>query len=124
MFQTIKCEHEKDESVLKTWSIAKMLEWIYQHGDFVLVERLYSLVSVLPVSSASCERNFSGLKIVKTRLRSSIGEDFLDPVLFLYMEKELCLQLTNDPVKVDKVIDYFRDINLTTEKKGKRRRIL
>ena len=42
------------------------------------------LVSVLPYSSAACERNFSGLKFVKNRLRSTIGDDFLDDLLTMH----------------------------------------
>ena len=42
------------------------------------------LVSVLPYSSAACERNFSGLKFVKNCLRSTIGDDFLDDLLTMH----------------------------------------
>ena len=42
-------------------------------GSYPLTQHLYVLVSVLPYSSVACERNFSGLKYVKNRLRSTIG---------------------------------------------------
>ncbi|XP_025693053.2 uncharacterized protein [Arachis hypogaea] len=42
-----------------------------------MVDRLIRLVLTLPVSTATTERAFSAMKIIKTRLRSKIADEFL-----------------------------------------------
>jgi len=42
----------------------------------------------LPVSSGSPERTFSKLKLVKTRLRSTMGENRLEDLLSITCESE------------------------------------
>jgi len=83
------------------------------------LKKIIELICVLPVTSASCERSFSGLKIIKTRLRSTMGEEFFDALLLTYMERDLAK--TNEE-SVDKIIDLFRDMNVAENgKKGSRR---
>jgi hypothetical protein len=53
-----------------------------------MVYRLLKLVLVLPVATATVERCFSAMKIVKTELRNNIGD----------VEKELMLRVTNEVV--------------------------
>jgi hypothetical protein len=43
----------------------------------------------LPVSTATTERAFSAMKIVKTRLRNRMEEDFLANYLIVYIKKKL-----------------------------------
>jgi hypothetical protein len=40
-------------------------------------DRLIRLVLTLPVSTAASERAFSAMKLVKTRLRNKMGDEFL-----------------------------------------------
>ncbi|QHO07770.1 Zinc finger MYM-type protein [Arachis hypogaea] len=54
-----------------------------------IVDRLIRLVLTLPVSTATTERAFSAMKIVKTRLRSKMADEFLADNLVIYIEKEL-----------------------------------
>ena len=54
-----------------------------------MVDRLIRLVLTLPVSTATTERAFSAMKIVKTRLRSKMADEFLADNLVIYIEKEL-----------------------------------
>ncbi|XP_072080836.1 uncharacterized protein [Arachis hypogaea] len=54
-----------------------------------MVDRLIRLVLTLPVSTATTERVFSAMKIVKTRLRSKMADEFLADNLVIYIEKEL-----------------------------------
>jgi hypothetical protein len=60
--------------------------------------RLVVLVLTLPVTSATGERSFSAMKIVKNRLRSKMGEDFLRALMLLGIEKELADLVTNDDI--------------------------
>ncbi|KAL6228503.1 hypothetical protein ACLB2K_002452 [Fragaria x ananassa] len=53
------------------------------------VYRVIMLVLTLPVSTATTERSFSAMRIVKTRLRNHMDNDFLTDSLLMYIEKEI-----------------------------------
>jgi len=63
---------------------------------------LIRLILTLPVSTATTERAFSTMKIVKTRLRNRIEDDFLANYLIVYIEKEIAERFT-----IDMIIDDF-----------------
>jgi hypothetical protein len=41
------------------------------------------------VSTATAERAFSAMKLVKTRLRTKLGDDFLRYCVIVYIEREI-----------------------------------
>jgi hypothetical protein len=65
---------------------------------YPLVYRLLKLVLVLPVATATVERCFSAMKLVKTYLSNKIGDDHLSYRLICYVEKELFRKVSNDAV--------------------------
>ncbi|KAL6615283.1 hypothetical protein ACP70R_037553 [Stipagrostis hirtigluma subsp. patula] len=70
--------------------------------DYHLVDRLIRLILTLPVSTATTERAFSAMKLVKTRLRNKMEDEYLRDCLLTYIEKEMALEFT-----VDTIIDDF-----------------
>ena len=54
-----------------------------------LIVRLLRLLVTLPVSTASAERAFSSLKIIKTRLRNKMGDVNLDNNLVVHIDREI-----------------------------------
>uniref|UniRef100_A0A803KTI3 TTF-type domain-containing protein n=1 Tax=Chenopodium quinoa TaxID=63459 RepID=A0A803KTI3_CHEQI len=66
--------------------------------DYPLVSRLIRLVLTLPASTATTERAFSAMKIVKTNLRSKMEDDFLKDYLIVYIEKEIAETLSEDAI--------------------------
>jgi hypothetical protein len=72
-----------------------------------LIYRLIRLVLTLPVSTATSERAFSEMKLVKTRLRNRMEDVFLRDCLVIYIEKELAIQFTTDAI-----IDDFYDMKM------------
>ena len=62
-------------------------------------------VLTLPVSTATSERAFSAMKLVKTRLRKKMGDEFLRDCLIIYIEKEIAMEFTTDTL-----IDNFYDM--------------
>lgn len=67
-----------------------LLYELSQHSG--LFNNLYTalkFVLTLPCTQVSCERTFSKLKIIKTRLRSIISQDLLSSLIFMYTEKDL-----------------------------------
>ncbi|XP_071688292.1 uncharacterized protein [Rutidosis leptorrhynchoides] len=69
---------------------------------YPLIDRLIRLILTLPVSTATSERAFSSMKIVKTRLRCSMGNDFLKNSLILYIERDIV-----ETLSIDEIIDDF-----------------
>ena len=69
-----------------------------KHNHYPMVYRLLKLVLVLPVATATVERCFSAIKIVKTFLRNRIGDKFMSNCLICYVEKEEMLKVTNEAV--------------------------
>jgi len=46
-------------------------------------------ILVLPCTQVSCQCAFSKLKILKTKLRSSISQEHLEPLMSLFVEEDL-----------------------------------
>jgi hypothetical protein len=65
---------------------------------YPLVYRLLKLVLVLPVATATVERCFSALNLVKTDLSNKIGDEHLSHRLICYVEKEILRKVTNEAV--------------------------
>uniref|UniRef100_A0A8R7PL24 HAT C-terminal dimerisation domain-containing protein n=1 Tax=Triticum urartu TaxID=4572 RepID=A0A8R7PL24_TRIUA len=63
-----------------------------------MVDRLLRLVITLPVSTATTERAFSAMKLVKTRLRNRMGDDFLRHYMVVYIGKEIAAKITSDEI--------------------------
>lgn len=54
----------------------------------------YEYILTLPFTQVNCERSFSKLKIIKNRLRSSLGQDKLEAFMLISVEKELLEEVT------------------------------
>ena len=54
-----------------------------------MINRLIRLVLTLPVSTATTERAFSTMKLLKTRLRNRMEDEFLADNMIVYIEKEI-----------------------------------
>ena len=59
---------------LKAGEILTFLNANDMHDVFLNVSTLYKLLMTLPVSSATAERSFSRLKLIKSYLRSTYNE--------------------------------------------------
>jgi hypothetical protein len=70
------------------------------------LSRLIRLVLTLPISTATTERAFSAMKLVKTRLRNKMGDDFLRDCLVIYIEKEIAIKFTTETI-----IDDFDEMS-------------
>lgn len=67
---------------------------------FPAISTALAIALTLPVSSASPERAFSKLKLIVTRLRISMIEDCLDPLMIISCKKDI-------PVDNTEVINIF-----------------
>ena len=66
---------------------------------FPLVYRLIELALLLPVATASVERAFSAMNIIKTDLRNRMSDEWLNDLILCYIEKEIFRQLDYDKIK-------------------------
>ena len=82
--------------------LCRVLQETKKSEIFPLFDRLIRLVLTLPVSTATTERAFSAMKIVKTRLRNKMEDDFLADSLVTYIEKDIARGFD-----VDSSIDAF-----------------
>ncbi|XP_027157393.1 uncharacterized protein LOC113758917 [Coffea eugenioides] len=56
------------------------------------------LALVLPVATASVERVFSAMNIVKTDLRNKMGDEWMNDCLVVYIEKDIFATIENEQI--------------------------
>ena len=79
-------------------SLATMMVETKKHLVFPLVYKLIELALLLPVSTASIERAFSAMKIIKSKLRNKMKNDWFNDLMICYTEREIFRQLDNDAI--------------------------
>nr|XP_045089955.1 zinc finger MYM-type protein 1 [Aegilops tauschii subsp. strangulata] len=85
-------------SLDKIGDLAKLMVDTRKHLSYPLVYRLLKLALTLPVATATVERCFSAMKIVKNALRNKIGDDYLSHSLICFVEKGLLDEITNEVI--------------------------
>ena len=91
IFRRILYSQYKDSSNLdSTTGLQKVTSSLLNDGTlnagFPNLANLASIALVLPVTTATVERSFSDMKLVKTRLRSRMGEDTLEHAMRVCIE--------------------------------------
>ena len=71
------------------------------------VSRLCELILTIPTTTASVERSFSALKRIKTFTRNSQGQERLQNLALLSIEKELLHHLQHTSKFYSDVTDHF-----------------
>ena len=84
-------------------SLAQTLVSTRKHHIYPLVYRLLKLTLTLLIATATVERCFSAMKLVKTNLRNRISDSFLNDCVISYVEIDLLDEVSNDVV-----IDRFQ----------------
>ncbi|KAK4549592.1 hypothetical protein RGQ29_032748 [Quercus rubra] len=69
---------------------------------YFLIDRLIRLGLTLPVSTATTEQAFSAMKLLKTRLRNRMEDEFLADNMIVYIEKEIAGNFT-----IEMIMDEF-----------------
>jgi hypothetical protein len=73
---------------------------------YFLIDRLLRLIMTLPVSTATTERSFSAMKIIKTKLRNKMKGRFLADSMTVYIEREISSSISSDCI-----IDDFKSLD-------------
>ncbi|KAL0000516.1 hypothetical protein SO802_014297 [Lithocarpus litseifolius] len=98
----------QDPEFKKLKSLSELSQWLVRTGNsehYKLVYRIVRLVLTLPVSTATTERAFLAMKVVKTDLRNKMENDFLTDSLMLYIEKDIA-----SPFSLDSIVDDFENL--------------
>ena len=85
-----------------------MCQWLVRTRRstiYPLVHRIIVFMLTLLMSTAITVRSFSAIRIVKTRLRNKMEDDFLTNSLIMYIEREIAEKLS-----IYSIIDDFRDL--------------
>ena len=94
--------------------LARLMVHTQKNLNFSLVYRLLKLVLVLPIATASVERCFSAMKIVKTILRNRIGDEFMNDCIICFVEQGFLAK-----IPIDDVIDRFNKMEDRSRRKKK-----
>ncbi|XP_024164387.1 uncharacterized protein LOC112171435 [Rosa chinensis] len=78
--------------------LCRMLVQTRKLEFFPMLYRLICLVLTMPVSTATTERAFSAMNIIKNRLRNKMEDEFLGDCMVLHIEKEYAESIDNESV--------------------------
>ncbi|KAH7663595.1 Ribonuclease H-like protein [Dioscorea alata] len=79
-------------------SLAVKMVQTDKHLTFPLVYRLIELALILPVATATVERAFSAMNIIKTDLRNKIGDEWLNNMMVCYIEREMFAKIDEETI--------------------------
>jgi hAT family C-terminal dimerisation region len=68
------------------------------HTIYPLVYKLLMLALILPVTTASVERAFSAMNVVKEASRNKMGDQWLNDYLVTYIERDLFKNVDNERI--------------------------
>ncbi|XP_058740458.1 uncharacterized protein LOC131612717 [Vicia villosa] len=91
-------------------SLAMKMVQTEKHLVFPLVYKLIELALILPVSTASVERAFSAMKIIKSNLRNKINDVWFNDLMICYTEREIFKSL--------KDVDIIRTFTAKKSRRG------
>ena len=99
---TTICIQHKDSSLQQV--LSALLD---ASVSFPNLAKLAAILIVLPVTTATVERTFSSMKLIKTRLRSRMGDGTLDHAMRVCIEgPDLLLNET-----LEAIIDHYKHAN-------------
>jgi hypothetical protein len=101
LFITHMKRHDEFRVCYDLASLAKKMFDLERHIMFPLVYRLIELALLLPVATASVERAFSAMKIIKTELRNKMSDGWLNDLMVCYIERRIFKGLDLAEIKKD-----------------------
>ncbi|GAV71353.1 Dimer_Tnp_hAT domain-containing protein [Cephalotus follicularis] len=90
------CSRAELSNVMGIGELAIKLVKLKMDDTYPLVYLLVKLALLLPVATATVERAFSSMKIMKTRLRNRMGDEWMNDSLVAYIERGILKTTDND----------------------------
>ncbi|XP_015168393.1 uncharacterized protein [Solanum tuberosum] len=78
--------------------LSEMLVKVKKHLNYPLVFRLIKFALLLPVATATVERAFSAMKLIKSELRNRMDDDFLSSCMVPYVEKRIFNTISDESI--------------------------
>lgn len=75
------------------------------------IYKLYKYVATLPSTQVKCERDFSKMKIIKSRLRSSLGDEKMESLMIISTESDMFQNIDLEDI-LDEVVASSDTISL------------
>jgi hypothetical protein len=76
-----------------------------RHICFSLVYRLVELALILPVATATVERAFSAMNIIKTERRNKMGDEWMNNSMLCYIERDMFVEIEDE-----KILKHFQGL--------------
>ncbi|XP_052626920.1 uncharacterized protein LOC128133493 [Lactuca sativa] len=112
----------KDERFTSLKGISDLSRLMVSTGknrSYPLVYKLLKLALILPVATASVERCFSKLKLLKTDLRNKIGDEFLNDALLCNVETKALTKVEDEKMNGMEMINASLELNDFDKVKGR-----
>ena len=91
-------KHQDFQNMGTISELCRGLEISRKSKFYHLIDKLIRLVLTLPVSTATIERAFSTMKLLKIKLRNRKGDEFLVDNMIIYIEKEITGNFTMEMI--------------------------
>lgn len=114
-------EVRNDDNFDTCIDLGNLAEKMVQTGRdtvFPLVYRLIELALILPVATATVERAFSAMNIIKTERRNKMNDDWLNNSMMCYIERDLFASIEDE--KILKRFQGLRNRKMNLPNEGSR----
>ena len=95
-------KHPDFQNLSTIFELCMELKFSGKSKIYFLIDRLIRLLLTLSVSTATTERAFLAMKLLKTRLRNRMKDELLADNIIVYIEKEIAGNFT-----VETIMDEF-----------------
>ncbi|CAH0396064.1 unnamed protein product [Bemisia tabaci] len=92
------CKENKRCNARISCAIIVIYEYNMYAISFSELYKVYRFLLTIPMTQVSCERAFSQLKIIKTRLRSVMGQDNLEAFMLMVVERDILLRISDEQI--------------------------
>nr|XP_011462100.1 PREDICTED: uncharacterized protein LOC101307575 [Fragaria vesca subsp. vesca] len=90
--------NSKFEDLHGVFDLAQKLVETRKHMTYPFVYRLITLALILLVATATVERAFSAMNIIKNQMRNRMGDQWLNDSLTVYLEKDVFSVIDNESI--------------------------
>ncbi|KAK4369990.1 hypothetical protein RND71_009465 [Anisodus tanguticus] len=90
--------HPELNNLSTMFELCEALEKTGKVNTYYLIDRIIRFILTLLIFTATTERSFSAMKIIKTRLRNKMENEFLADNMMVYIEKEIAESFSSDSI--------------------------